>query len=338
MAEAIWFPAKCTVEIRQEQAPPLGSGQVRVQALVSGISHGTELLVYRGQVPSGLPLDLPTLAGSYDFPIKFGYASVGRVMETGKGVTCLAPGDLVFSLHPHQTEYVVAASYPVLLPSGLPPERGVFLANMETAVNILLDAAPRIGERVAVFGQGVIGLLLVQLLRRAGAGYVLAVDPLPLRRERALALGADVALEPNEGLLDAVRSASDGQGVDVAIEASGQPAALEQAIAVTAAQGTVVVSSWYGTKPVTLDLGSHFHRGRLRIISSQVGAIDPALSGRWNQARRTALARDLLAQLPLEQLITQQIPFRRAPEAYALIDCHPEETVEVVLSYGAGDV
>lgn len=311
---------------------------MRVQALVSGISHGTELLVYRGQVPSGLPLDLPTLAGSYDFPIKFGYASVGRVMETGKGVTCLAPGDLVFSLHPHQTEYVVAASYPVLLPSGLPPERGVFLANMETAVNILLDAAPRIGERVAVFGQGVIGLLLVQLLRRAGAGYVLAVDPLPLRRERALALGADVALEPNEGLLDAVRSASDGQGVDVAIEASGQPAALEQAIAVTAAQGTVVVSSWYGTKPVTLDLGSHFHRGRLRIISSQVGAIDPALSGRWNQARRTALARDLLAQLPLEQLITQQIPFRRAPEAYALIDCHPEETVEVVLSYGAGDV
>lgn len=311
---------------------------MRVQALVSGISHGTELLVYRGQVPSGLPLDLPTLAGSYDFPIKFGYASVGRVMETGKGVTCLAPGDLVFSLHPHQTEYVVAASYPVLLPSGLPPERGVFLANMETAVNILLDAAPRIGERVAVFGQGVIGLLLVQLLRRAGAGYVLAVDPLPLRRERALALGADVALEPNEGLLDAVRSASDGQGVDVAIEASGQPAALEQAIAVTAAQGTVVVSSWYGTKPVTLDLGSHFHRGRLRIISSQVGAIDPALSGRWNQARRTALARDLLAQLPLEQLITQQIPFRRAPEAYALIDCHPEETVEIVLSYGAGDV
>src|SRR5262249_34548632 len=150
----------------------LGPGDVRVQAIASGISHGTEMLVYRGQVPAELELDLPTLRGAFSFPIKYGYARVGRVVEAGPTVGGLAVGDLVFALHPHQTAYVVPASLAVRLPPDLDPELGVFLANAETAVNVLLDAAPRLGERCVVFGQGVVGLLVLQLLGQAGVSLV----------------------------------------------------------------------------------------------------------------------------------------------------------------------
>src|SRR5947209_16557843 len=135
------------------------------------------MLVYRGQVPPDFDLDLPTLRGSFRFPIKYGYATVGQVVEVGEGVQNLRAGDLVFVHHPHQTEFVVPASMPVRLPPELPPEAGVLFANVETAINVMLDAHPRLGERVAVFGQGVVGLLLTQLLRRVGTATVLAVDP-----------------------------------------------------------------------------------------------------------------------------------------------------------------
>lgn len=291
------------------------------------------MLVYRGQVPATLPLDLPTLRGGFDFPIKYGYASVGRVVEAGSAVREPAVGDLVFTLHPHQNEYVVPATLPVRLPPELPPEHGVFLANAETAVNVLLDAAPRLGERAVIFGQGVVGLLITQLLRRAGAGLVVTVDTLPKRRELALRLGAHVALAPSDNVPARLHELTGGTGADLAIEVSGNGAALDAAIACVAFQGTVVVCSWYGTKPVSLSLGGHFHRGRVRLVSSQVGHIDPALQPRWDHARRLALARDLLAELQLAPLITQRIPFSQAVGAYALVDEHPDEVVQVVLTY-----
>src|SRR5688572_28498734 len=154
-ARAVWFPAPRAVEIRAEAVPDPGPGEVRVDNLASAISHGTEMLVYRGQVPPDLELDLPTLRGSYQFPIKYGYASVGRVVEVGPDVDGLRPGDVVFVHHPHQSSYVVPATMPIPLPSDIDPVLGVFLANVETALNVVLDAAPRLGERVAIFGQGV---------------------------------------------------------------------------------------------------------------------------------------------------------------------------------------
>jgi 2-desacetyl-2-hydroxyethyl bacteriochlorophyllide A dehydrogenase len=332
-ATAVWFPRAREVELREEALPDLADDAIRVRAVASGLSHGTEMLVYRGQVPQGTALDLPTLRGSFEFPIKYGYASVGRVLEVGAAVTRLAEGDLVFALHPHQTEYIVPASLAAPLPVGLPPELGVFTANLETALNILLDAHPRLGERVVVFGEGVVGLLVTQLLRRAGAGLVVAIDPLPLRRELARVGGADRSLPADADVPKIVRELTDGAGADIVIEASGNPAALNQAIDCAAFQGTVVVSSWYGTKPATLALGGAFHRGRLRIISSQVGAIDPALQPRWSHARRLGVVRELLPQLELAPLITQRIPFERAAEAYALVDEHPERAVQVVLTY-----
>jgi 2-desacetyl-2-hydroxyethyl bacteriochlorophyllide A dehydrogenase len=307
---------------------------VRVEAIASAISHGTEMLVFRGQVPDGVELDLPTLRGSFAFPIKYGYASVGRVVETGAEVRGLTNGDAVFVHHPHQSTYVVPAAMPIRLPDNLDPSLGVFLANVETAVNVVLDAAPRLGERVAVFGQGVVGLLITQLLRRAGASLIMAVDPMARRRQLASLVGADVALAPEDVAAGNIRALSDEQGVDLAIEASGNAAALDQALDVVCFGGTVVVCSWYGTKPVPLTLGAAFHRRRLRIHSSQVSTIDAALQPRWTHRRRLLLARDLLPQLELNSLISHRFPVEQAADAFLLVDQAADQTVQVLLTYG----
>jgi 2-desacetyl-2-hydroxyethyl bacteriochlorophyllide A dehydrogenase len=330
---SVWFSQAHTVELRDEDEPPVGPDEVRVAAIASAISHGTEMLVFRGQVPDGLELDLRTLRGSFAFPIKYGYASVGRVVELGSNVRCLAQGDCVFVHHPHQSTYVVPAAMPIRLTDELEPTLGVFLANVETAANVVLDAAPRLGERVAVFGQGVVGLLLVQLLRRIGVSQIVVVEPLAPRRELACRVGADVALDPADDTVGRIRELTDGAGVDLAIEASGNAGALEQALECVVFGGTVIVCSWYGTKPVPLTLGGAFHRGRLRLVSSQVSTIDAALQPRWSRQRRLGLARDLLARLELSSLISHRFPVQRAAEAYALVDRHADEVVQVVLTY-----
>jgi len=328
-ASALWLAAPRTIEFRAESIPPPAAGEVCVQALASGISAGTELLVYRGQVAADLPLDLPTLAGSYAFPIKYGYAAVGRVTDLGPEVSGLAPGDLVFCLHPHQSIFTVPAMLCVRLPPDLDPVLGVFTANVETAVNVLLDTPLKLGETAVVFGLGTVGQLIAQLLRRAGAGRVVGVDPIAFRRTLALTLGADIALTP-----DAFAADPTYQSADVAIEVSGAPSALQAAIDCVADEGTVVAVSWYGSKPVTLALGGHFHRGRVRLRSSQVGRVDPALAPRWNHARRMATVLDLLPTLPLVKLITHRLPFADAGEGYRLLDQQAENLGQVVLEYG----
>jgi len=328
LSTAVWFPKPRTVELRREPLPEdLGPDDVRIEAIASAISHGTEMLVYRGQVPPDLELDLPTLRGSFAFPIKYGYASVGRVTDVGSAVEGVAPGDAVFIHHPHQSCFVVPSSMPIPLPSGLDPTLGVFLANVETALNVTLDAAPRIGERIAIFGQGVIGLLLTQLVRRTGAASVTVVDPIAQRRDLALQFGASHAMSPQELTNQRLE-------VDLAVEASGNAAALDQAIASLAFGGTVVVCSWYGSKPVSLSLGGAFHRQRLRIVSSQVSTIDAGLQPRWTHQRRLQVARDLLPQLNLQLLISHRFPVEQAADAYRLVDATAEETVQVVLTYG----
>lgn len=330
MAAAVWFPRARAVEIRHEDVRDPEPGEIRVRASLSALSHGTERLVYRGDIDPGLALDLPTLAGGYGFPVKFGYASVGRVVAAGREVTAMGEGDLVFALHPHQEEYVLAAELAHRLPDGLAPEAGVFLANLDTAVNVTLDAKARPGDSAVVFGQGVVGLLVTQLLRRAGV-RVIAVEPAPRRARMSTRCGANAVLGPADVAL--VRSLTGGRGADVAIEASGDPAALQAAIDSVADEGTIVVCSWYGSKRVTLDLGGRFHRGRLRIASSQVGGIDPALAPRWDRARRLGYATELLGELRLAELITHRFPFARAADAYAMLDEHAADTVQVVLDY-----
>lgn len=336
-ARALWLTAPRTAEFRREVVSQPGPGEIRVRMVASALSQGTELLVYRGEAPPVLPLDLPTLAGSFAFPIKYGYAAVGKVVDVGTGVASFAPGDLVFVHHPHQSVFLVPARptvgpAPLRLPEGLDPFVGLFTANLETAINVLLDTPLRLGETALVFGQGVVGLLITQLLRRAGMGQVITVDPLPARRELSRRMGAGAAVAPDE-VAETTRQLTGGRGADVAIEASGAGTALQAAIEAVAVEGTVVVVSWYGTKPVPLDLGGHFHRGRVRLRSSQVGRIDPALAPRWDANRRLALAVALLPELRLGDLISHRLPFDEAPAAYRLVDERPGETVQVVLTY-----
>ncbi len=337
-AQAVWLSAPKVVEFRGESIPPPGPGEIRVRTIASALSQGTEMLVYRGQVPVDLPLDLPTLSGSFAFPIKYGYATVGRVLDVGADVSGFKQGDPVFVHHPHQSAFVVSVQpsegpAPVRLPDDLDPLLGLFVANLETAVNVLLDSGMRLGETALVFGQGTVGLLIAQLLRRAGAGQVIVVDPLNRRRALALDLGVNAALEPGSDLPQRVKELTAGRGADVAIEVSGSGAALQAAIESVAIEGTVVVVSWYGTKPVSLVLGEHFHRGRVRLRSSQVGRIDPALSPRWDHARRLRLAVDLLPRLQLDALISHRFPFDDAADAYQLVDERPGEAVQVILTY-----
>ena len=335
-ARAVWFAAPRTAELRPERIQPPGPGEVRVRSVASAISQGTEMLVYRGEVPADLPLDLPTLAGDFSFPIKHGYASAGRILDAGSGVDDLSPGDLVFVHHPHQEAFTVPADLPVRLPEGVDPTAGLFFANLETALNVVHDTPLHLGETALVFGQGVVGLLITQLLKLAGADRVLVVEPLKKRRELALGVGADAAFEPGEDLRARVREATGGRGADVAVEASSSGAALQAAVDAVAVEGTVVVASWYGTKPVTLSLGGHFHRGRVRMLSSQVGRVNPELGPRWDRARRTEAVLGLLPRLRLAELVSHRIPFEEAPRAYRLVDENPGEAVQVVLTHGEG--
>jgi 2-desacetyl-2-hydroxyethyl bacteriochlorophyllide A dehydrogenase len=333
MPEAVWFGGPQQVEIRQEPDAPVGPDDVRVRSLVSGVSAGSELLVYRGDAPSDLRPDLPTVSGDFGFPIKFAYASVGRVIEIGSRVTRLAVDDLVFVHHPHQTEYVVPADAPIRLPEGLAPDVGVFAANLETAVTVVLDAHPRLGEAVLVCGQGVVGLLVTMLLRRAGARPIVTADLHGRRRAASASAGAHHVLPVDVDLVDAVLELTDRRGVDVAVEASGNPAALQACIDAAAFAGTVVVASWYGTRDVSLNLGGRFHRRRIRIVSSQVSTLDPALAPRWDRARRSTLVSELLQELPLDRLITHRYPLKEAAAAYELLDGGAGECLQVVLDY-----
>lgn len=330
-ARAVWFAAARTAELKTEEVPAPGTGEVRVKTIASAISHGTEMLVYRGEVPEDLDLDLPTLSGSYDLPIKFGYAAVGRVLDAGPGAT-LDPGEPVFVHHPHQDLFVVPANLAVRLPDDLDPTSGLFFANAETALGVVHDAPLHLGETAVVFGQGVVGLLVTRLLKLAGADRVFAVDPLEKRRELALEMGADEALSP-EDLAARLLEATGGRGADVAVEASSSGAALQSAVDAVADEGTVVVASWYGTKAVSLSLGGRFHRGRVKLRSSQVGRINPELNPRWDRDRRTQTVLGLLPELRPERLVSHRIPLRDAPAAYRLVDENPEETVQVILTH-----
>ena len=247
-------------------------------------------------------------------------------------------GDRVFVHHPHQTEYVVPASFTQPLPVGVDPAVGTLLANLETAVNIVLDAAPRIGEMVVIYGQGVVGVLVAQILDSMGTVAVVRVEPDWDRLNLVEKLARGRILSTDEEALDHVMMVSGGRGADLAIECSGNPAALNAALGCLAPEGTVVVASWYGTKEASIDLGGTFHRNRLRVISSQVGRIGPELTARWDRSRRLCFASDLLSKLNLAPLITHRIPFKDAGKAYDLLQSSPGGVMQAVLTYGDADV
>lgn len=323
---SVIFAAPRHIEIREEPHAAPGPGQVRVAAEVSAISAGTELLVYRGQAPSGMQADstLSALAGDLAFPLKFGYSLVGRVVETGPEVSPDWRGQRVFAFHPHESMFVAGTDDLTLVPDDIDAEAAIFLPNVETAVNLLHDGRPLVGERVGVFGQGIVGLLTTALLQRLPLEELVTVDPVALRRTASLRAGAHRSVAPETPPRD----------LDLVYEVSGHPATLDQALAATGFCGRVVVGSWYGTRRAEMDLGGAFHRSRIHIMSSQVSTVDPSLSGRWTKKRRLDVALALLRQIGPQSFITHRFPVQHAARAYALLDERPQEAIQAVLTYG----
>lgn len=235
-------------------------------------------------------------------------------------------GELAFCYSPHQSVVVAAAESTSVIPPGVEPKFAVLSANLNTALNGLLDARPSLGL-------GVIGLLVTQLAHRAGAGMVIGVDRLAFRRRLAAKLGANVVLDPIEGVAEKVRGLTQNRGADIVIEVSGAPAALNEAIRTVGFAGRVIAVSWYGGSFESLNLAGEFHHNRPRIISSQVGSINPDLGPLWDTSRRQQVVSQLLGQLELEPLFTHNFPIDRAAEAYSAVDQGVNGLVQCVLTY-----
>ncbi len=304
-ARQFWIRAPGRGEI---VTSPLGLREpdhVLVRALYSGISRGTESLVFRGEVPPSQHqvMRAPFQEGDFPGPVKYGYSSVGEVLEAPDRTETSLVGRHVFCLHPHQDLYMVPARAVCVLPDGVPPDRAVLGANMETALNAVWDARPSAGDRIVVIGGGVVGLLVAWLCRQIPATRVSLVDIDPSREGVAQGLGLEFA-----------DSAPAGVDADFVFHASGSPQGLEAALSVAGVEATVVELSWYGTRSVPLPLGEAFHSRRLTLRSSQVGRIPADRAPRWDHARRLGVALDLLCDERLDLLISGESDFETLPE------------------------
>lgn len=300
-ARAFWIIAPGTGRIREEPLPPAEPGDVLVRTLYTAISRGTETLVHAGRVPPSqyLAMRAPFQSGTFPGPVKYGYINVGRI-EEGPAERV---GETVFCLFPHQDWFRVPGSAAVPLPAGLPPGRAVLAANMETAVNALWDAGPLPGDRIAVIGAGVLGLLTAWLCRQVPGTRVTVVDLNPARAAVAGALELTFRTD-----------ATDLGGSDLVVHASGQPEGLATALQIAGREATVLELSWYGSRSVPLPLGEDFHARRLVLRSSQVGQIPAHRQARWNHRRRMDLALELLCDDSLDVLVTGESAFPELPE------------------------
>jgi threonine dehydrogenase-like Zn-dependent dehydrogenase len=337
------------IQVVAYEEAPLARDQVRAQAIVSGVSHGTELALYRGasafdgqRFDTDLRLFVDD-AASRTYPMRLGYEWVGTVREAGADVEGLQVGDLVHLALPHrETQTIVVKDEPsapwTQLASSLDPEHAALLQTVTIALQAIHDARIKVGDAVAVFGLGAFGLLAVQLAGLSGAAWIAGVDPILRRRELAACMGAQLVLDPST--CDAgkeLKLASGRGGVDVAIELSGRYGALHDALRSARLAGTVVAAGFYtGGAGDDLRLGEEWHHNRLTLVSSMSGWGAPHRDPGWDRRRLRATALDLLAhdRLDVDALVTHRIPFERAHEAYELIDRNYEETLRVLLTYG----
>jgi 2-desacetyl-2-hydroxyethyl bacteriochlorophyllide A dehydrogenase len=311
-----------------------GSGEVAIASVCSAISAGTEAMIFAGAFPRGAALDtgIASLENrAFTYPFAYGYALVGRVVELGPDVDALWRDALVFVFHPHQDRIVAPVSACQRLPCGVSPEAALYLPQVETALTLVMDAAPVVGERAVVFGLGVVGLLTARLLCDFPLSRLVAVEPLAWRREQARQWGIAETLDPADPAQCAERLAA--VDADLALELSGDMAVLNLALEATGFDGRIVIGSWYGRRSAPLDLGSRFHRNRLRLISSQVSTLAPALTGRWDKTRRLALAWRTLERLRPERLTTRFFPLAKCQEAFETVCAQPEGVMRVGFNY-----
>ena len=344
-SRTLYFTAPATVEVREEAVPEPEAHQVRVRATYSAISPGSEALVYRGQW--ALNGDAPTsgvdpISDGLRYPFRYGYSLVGVVDAVGTDVDPRWQGVRVFALAPHGSHHCCTPDELVVLPDDLDDRDAVFLANAETAVNLVLDAAPRIGERVLVLGQGVVGLLATGCLARFPLDQLVTTELDPWRRQYSTEMGAHAALDPSDPeaearlreLLHVDPGVSSGAGgADVILELTGRPEALNEALAYAGYETRIVVGSWYGAQSVPLDLGGAFHRQRIQLVASQVSTLASALRGRWTHARRMDVALGALRAIRPSRLVTDVFPLVRAPEAYATLASERQSSIQILFRY-----
>jgi 2-desacetyl-2-hydroxyethyl bacteriochlorophyllide A dehydrogenase len=332
---SLYFTDQRQVMLQQEEMPEMGEDQVLVETLISAISPGTESLIYRGEFPGNISVDedIVSLPKKFSYPMKYGYSAVGRVVDTGKDVDSEWKERLVLAFNPHESQFIANPETLNLFPEDIRPDDGVFLPNMETAINFLMDGKPLIGENVAVFGQGIVGLLTTGLLARIPLASLVALDRFPMRRQVSREVGAKVCLDPEDALLPKKLAEYLPNGADLTYEVSGSPSALDQALAVTGFAGRIVIGSWYGSRRSSLDLGGEFHRSRIHLISSQVSTLAPEFQGRWTKARRLGVAWEMIRQLKPSRFITHRFPIHEAAKAYNVLDQEAGSAIQILLTY-----
>lgn len=301
MARALWYAAPGRAEIRQSTLSAARPGEVLVRMLYSGLSRGTERLVFEGRVPTSEydRMRMPTQEGDFPFPVKYGYAAVGTV-ENGPSAL---RNRTIFALHPHQDRFTIAETAVVPVPDSIPPKRAVLTANLETALNVLWDGETKAGQKIAVVGGGLVGLLVAALAVQPFAAEVTLIDKDSSRAELAEKMGAAFAL-PDAAM----------RGFDLVVHTSANEAGLALALDIAAFEATIVEASWYGDKPVSVPLGGAFHSQRLKLISSQVGSVAPSHRARFTHRRRMEEALRLLADDRFDALLGEEVAFEELPQ------------------------
>jgi 2-desacetyl-2-hydroxyethyl bacteriochlorophyllide A dehydrogenase len=320
LARALWYAAAGRAELKEAALPAPGPAEVLVRMLYSGISRGTERLVFEGKVPASehARMRLPTQEGEFGFPIKYGYAAVGRV-EAGPGDLM---GRVIFALHPHQDRFVIPADSAVPVPAEVPARRAVLAANAETALNVLWDGEAAPGQRIAIVGGGLVGLLCAGLAARLPGVTVTIIDRERSREPLAQAMGAAFS-RPAE---------APGEN-DLVIHTSASDAGLTLALNIAAFEATIVEASWYGDRLVQVPLGGAFHSRRLRIVSSQVGAVAPSHRGRYTHRQRMEEALKLLADERFDGLLGEEVPFEELPKHIPRLLAHDAQGVGALVRY-----
>lgn len=339
-ASAIFHTEPEKSEVREIELASPNDNEVVIETLCSAISPGTESMIYRGKMPRGMPGDsnIQSLCDNLEYPFTYGYALIGTVIEHGINVDPNWRGRKVFAFHPHQSRAVISIQDCLPIPDNISPDDALFLPNMESALNFVMDANPVFGSRIIVFGLGVVGLLTCKLLDKLPLASLIAADPLEYRRQERIKTGLPDVIDPFDenqwqSLLNELFSDPDADGVDIAFELSGNMQALDQAIKATGFSGTIVLGSWYGSQNRMLDLGSHFHRRRVNLVSSQVSTIHPRLTGRWTKQRRINLAWKMIRGIRPASLITHRFHPQDCDRAFQITSTRLENSLQVIFEY-----
>ncbi len=347
--KAIMYEGPRELKVIEVPQLPMNEEQIRIKSIYSGVSHGTEMNVYRGLAPffrkkqdPATRLFVPAAESEvWEYPVRscapgvwyMGYASVGEVIETGSKVENVKVGDIVACSAPHQEENVIAAKDAVVLPKSIPAEKGVLFTNLITAYNGIMDTHINLGDTVVVSGLGVIGQLLVQMAKMSGAHRVYGIDVLEKRRNAALENGCDEVFDPTAcDVAMEIRKRTNNRGADKVIEASGNGRALNEAVRIAAPETTITALAWYQGALSGVDLSEEFHHNRIGIKQSQTGAMDPAFSNLWNYQRRVETCLTLLEKLKTDNLFTE-FQYDDIRTAYYTIDKEPEKIIQAVITY-----